>query len=228
MKKAISTGRQGFTLIEILIVISILAILMVMAVAVLNPAAQTNKANDARRKNDLNQIKIAFEEYVNDKGCYPTEAVVNGLSCGDNFFAPQGLNSWPCDPVTKVPYYFSIDSKSCPSWYAIMTNLNNKSDSQIPKDWYKSGSGYNVGDGLSTGQVNFGVSSPNVLWYNQSVVLPAICSSGIKECYSYDPNPAVGFTSVGGGIHYNSYTNNCSGCEKVCLVDCCNDGAICQ
>lgn len=64
-------GKKGFTLMELLIVISLIAILLVAVIVVLNPWQQINKARDARRKHDLNILQKTFEDYYNDKGCYP-------------------------------------------------------------------------------------------------------------------------------------------------------------
>ena len=64
-------GRKGFTLIELMVVVTILAIMSMILVGIINPIALVNRGRDARRKKDLARIKTAFEEYYNDKGCYP-------------------------------------------------------------------------------------------------------------------------------------------------------------
>ena len=63
--------RRSFTIVEILIVISIIALLAVISIAVFNPFAQIEKSLDTRRKTDLELLNKAFEDYYNDKGCYP-------------------------------------------------------------------------------------------------------------------------------------------------------------
>ncbi len=51
---------QGFTLLELLIVIAIIAILSVILVLVLNPAETLKKSRDAQRISDLNTLKTAI------------------------------------------------------------------------------------------------------------------------------------------------------------------------
>jgi prepilin-type N-terminal cleavage/methylation domain-containing protein len=69
MSTTIKKLQQGFTIIELLIVIAIIAIL---AGLVLNnfQGAQA-KARDTQRVTDLNNIHSKLEEYHNDNGGYP-------------------------------------------------------------------------------------------------------------------------------------------------------------
>ncbi|MCX6727031.1 MAG: type II secretion system protein, partial [Candidatus Shapirobacteria bacterium] len=122
--------KKGFTLIELLVVMAILAIIMTIMVGILDPAALLNKGYDAQKKKDVNRIKVAFEEYANDnKGCFPTEAVINdkGLlidsNCNKNVFAPW-LSSWPCAPQGKH-YLIYTEPSNCPKWFKVATKLDN-------------------------------------------------------------------------------------------------------
>ncbi|MDP3994354.1 MAG: type II secretion system protein [bacterium] len=64
---------QGFTLIEILVVISIIGVLAALSLTGLG-AARKN-ARDATRKSDLAQYKLALEGYAsNNNGVYPFNA----------------------------------------------------------------------------------------------------------------------------------------------------------
>jgi len=65
--------KKGFTLVELLIVMAILLMMATMMVGTLNSVGIFNKARDARRKKDIGRIKIAFEDYYNDKGCYKSD-----------------------------------------------------------------------------------------------------------------------------------------------------------
>lgn len=69
MLKTIKKAQQGFTIIELLIVIAIIAIL---AGLVLNnfKGAQA-KARDTQRVTDINNIHSKLEEYYNERGGYP-------------------------------------------------------------------------------------------------------------------------------------------------------------
>ncbi len=53
-----SAGREGFTMIEILVVITIIGILATLILANFGPSRA--KARDVQRKTDLNQIKTSL------------------------------------------------------------------------------------------------------------------------------------------------------------------------
>jgi prepilin-type N-terminal cleavage/methylation domain-containing protein len=58
-----STRNQGFTLLELLIVIAIIAILSVILVLVLDPAETLKKSRDSQRMSDLATLKTALGLY---------------------------------------------------------------------------------------------------------------------------------------------------------------------
>jgi len=64
---------QGFTLIEILIVIVLLGILAVAVLSAINPLEQIRKAGDSARKSDAAELLNAYERYFTSFGCYPWE-----------------------------------------------------------------------------------------------------------------------------------------------------------
>ncbi|MDQ3093639.1 MAG: prepilin-type N-terminal cleavage/methylation domain-containing protein [bacterium] len=80
MLKTKQTLKQGFTIIELLIVIAIIAIL---ALLVLNnfQGAQA-KARDTQRRTDLNNVHGKLEEFYNEKGGYPNETLTVALFPG--------------------------------------------------------------------------------------------------------------------------------------------------
>lgn len=65
---------QGFTLVELLLVIGILGVLGAVVLATLNPFTQIQKGRDAKRKADLASIQRALETYYEDNGRYPAQA----------------------------------------------------------------------------------------------------------------------------------------------------------
>ena len=145
---------KGFTLVEILVVMAILLIMIMILIGILNPIALVNKARDSRRKKDLRRIKVAFEEYYNDKGCYPNQSIVDGLMqksyCGGSSIFGRWLKPWPCDPNGNS-YEIQVGyDQNCPKWFRILTILENKNDMAI-----------NMAGVLAT-DPNYAVSSDNI------------------------------------------------------------------
>lgn len=235
MMKIIKNKVRGFTLVELLIVMAILALLAVAMTEVLDPIALMNKGGDAKRKKDIRRIKIAMEEYMTDKGTLPTEATEprlselnNDNSCGGDIFEPW-LTPWPCDPGGKS-YKIAVDiEESPPAWFKVLTKLKNDNDSEIPTWWndYPLGA-YVVKGGYSNAEINFGVSSSNIIWYDRDF---SGCSNdnlcyqresadaGEGHCQTVAPN---GFFCEG---------NNCfvdGDCADECRVSCCERGQPCN
>lgn len=64
---------QGFTLIEILLVIGIIAVLATVVIVALDPAKRFADAKDARRLSDIQSILSAVQQYIVDnKGTLPS------------------------------------------------------------------------------------------------------------------------------------------------------------
>ena len=64
-----SFTRNGFTLVELIVVVSILAILAgALIPRITNRMAQSR---DAQRLADIRTIKTAVDQYFSDKGTYP-------------------------------------------------------------------------------------------------------------------------------------------------------------
>ncbi len=225
-KKFFWIGTKGITLVELLVCVSILAILILILTTTLNPIAMMNRGNDARRKKDLNKIKTAFEEYLNDKGHYPDAALVDQLmqrsNCGSNVMAPW-LNTWPCDPISGEPYKILTDSPEALKWYKVFTNLENKTDSDVPSGWYHLPDTYHMGE-MTALDVNYGVSSTNVNWYDPFI-------DGNCTYHPLDHTQDV-CNFYQDGSCKGASNNACSGsncyaspsCDKKCKVACCEAG----
>lgn len=65
------SARQGFTLVEMLVVISIIAVIAGMVVGLAGGAARKNKI--ARVQTDLNKLVMAIENFKNKYGSYPPD-----------------------------------------------------------------------------------------------------------------------------------------------------------
>ena len=176
----LKNNNNGFTLVELLVVMTILAMFAVMMVGILNAIGITNKGRDAQRKKDLNRIKIAFEEYFNDKGYFPKEDVLTQLrdknNCGKHIDVFPNLNIWPCDPNGN-PYY--VLTEVDPHTFRVITDLQYKKDKDIPLGWYVRGDFNLPSLGLTTNNANYGVSSSNILWYEGAVRDYSMCNTGV-------------------------------------------------
>jgi len=121
--KKIINNKNGFTLIEILVVISAIGLLATIVLVSLNYARE--KSNFAKIVGDLDQIAKAIELYNTSFGKYPedkTPADVNGVSesITDNDFngilenapdiIPNYLPSWPQPPCSIQDYQYDYDN----------------------------------------------------------------------------------------------------------------------
>ena len=204
--------------------ISILAMMSVILIGIINPTALVNRGKDARRKKDLARIKVAFEEYYNDKGCYPNQAKIDELGspavCDSvSIFAPW-LAPWLCDPDGD-PYEIVIDGSdiNCPNVYRAYTTLDNTKDKDIPEGWGVTVWPYDTIDP----PVNYGVSSLNVNWYRG--IEPVECMDGSiwnGTCYYRNPGPALSSIS---GCSESANPGNCFWANSVsCPTNCCWNG----
>lgn len=111
-------------MIELLIALVIVGIMIL--VLALGQGLQFARGEDARRKSDFARLKVAFEDYYNDKGCYPPPALLQ--RCGSSDLAPW-IAKVPCDPQSRQPYAYYMDS-SC-KWFALFTTLGDTKDPVI-------------------------------------------------------------------------------------------------
>lgn len=92
--------KDGFTLIEVLLVIAILAILAAVVIVALNPAKQFGEAQNAQRRSDVRSILDAVHQYTIDNyGSLPSEEIPSGTTCTDDG-AEICLPDISCDGVS--------------------------------------------------------------------------------------------------------------------------------
>jgi prepilin-type N-terminal cleavage/methylation domain-containing protein len=181
MHRVMIKTKTGYTLIELLITVSIIAILIIGALFTLN--RQRDRADDARVKAELDRLKIAFEEYHNDHGCYPPAEWFDSVDdCGSNQLSPY-LGAIPCDRNTGLPYVLETDETSC-TWYKLYARLDRpERDDQA------------VAQRSSTGSTkgNYGVSSANVtvsVYYESPESSAAASSTPSPSSPSPSPEPS--------------------------------------
>ena len=83
-------NEQGFTLIELIVVVTIIGILA--AVAVVNVRNAQRKAQETALRDDLTQMRKAIDNFYADKQRYPHDL---------NELVPDYLRAIPKDPITK-------------------------------------------------------------------------------------------------------------------------------
>ena len=168
-KQAMPAGRQGFTLIELMIVMVIMGILVTIGVTAFTSSMK--KGRDSTRKANLRAITNALEMYYNDNGRYPagdTNGAIVGCSsvlpiiptpCVINsaFKDANGtmyMQQLPSDPQypSKIYYYRAPST----SQFQIYARLENNQDPALITPTPP------VPSCGSSGSCNWGLSSGNI------------------------------------------------------------------
>lgn len=158
-------GIQGFTLVEIMVVLGIIGILASATLITLNPLAQINKGRDSKRKAELGQLQKALQLYYSDYGKYPDDfsykILPDGMASPINWGDPWTpyIQVLPKDPSGSRTYiYISPDADN--QMYRIYANLE-----QGVNDPQTCDNGDNCPNAPSGnacgGPCNYGVASPN-------------------------------------------------------------------
>jgi len=111
------SNQDGFTLIEIMVVILILGLLATIVVQSLRGA--TDKGKRVKAQADIAEIKTGLDRYYLDSGSYPTsdqglQALVSAPGSGKvpaNYETGGYLQSIPTDPWGN-PYFYQSDGNS--------------------------------------------------------------------------------------------------------------------
>ena len=140
-----SENEDGFSLLELLIVISIISIVLVSIPITFNFRTQVDKGYDVTRKKDLNFLSTRLEEFYSDHTRYPKpdeichnetaelEDVFDSGSvccniCG-KASTPAGMASYvnplPCDPQYSTrDYLYEILNNDNPQSYKIYSHIS--------------------------------------------------------------------------------------------------------
>jgi prepilin-type N-terminal cleavage/methylation domain-containing protein len=165
-------AKQGFTLIEILIVVAIIAILASVVLIGLGPTQQAGR--DARRLSDLRQVQNGLELYYNKCGYYPGDTQA-GAACGAHVAttgygipgaaSPKlvgalpatlvGVSSLPNDPTSGKHYWYTTDAAG--TIYLLETQLENANNSIFTSYTAPNGlASYTTGDGVQNACTGLG------------------------------------------------------------------------
>ena len=96
-QKKFVSGKSGFTLLELLIVIGILAILSAVVVFILNPAETLRKSRDAQRIADLSTVKSALGFYLVHTGTPLLDNTAGNTTCKNGTGIDTIYYSYPSD-----------------------------------------------------------------------------------------------------------------------------------
>ncbi len=125
--------NQGFTLIELIIVIAIIALLAAATFVAINPARRVGNAGDATRWQDLSAVADAFQAYLADNNSsLPSSTMSSGVTY---MLATTtgGSGTAGCDATTTSAFL------------VLDTLIDDGYIGQIPKDpLYTSSNGYNT------------------------------------------------------------------------------------
>ncbi len=88
-----SIRNQGFTLVELLVVIAIIAVLAAVVVLVVNPVELTKRSRDAVRLSDLASLQQAINVVVQDSTLTPLETYCT---------PPADAGTLPCTDTSNV------------------------------------------------------------------------------------------------------------------------------
>lgn len=101
--KGLPAGRQGFTLLELLIAITIIGILS--TIGTLSYSTAQKKTRDMRRKDDMRLVQQGMEQYYGDNNsAYPATCTLTAT------YLPGGM---PTDPKTGDAYAATTGWSAC-------------------------------------------------------------------------------------------------------------------
>lgn len=118
----IKNNRQGFTLVELMIVITVIAILA--TIAAVSFTRVQKQARDTKRKGDLRSLSTALQAYFTEKTAYPTTAA------GTAALAPTYIPVVPTDPINSGAYTYNNNATS--GTYSICATLEAPGDATKP------------------------------------------------------------------------------------------------
>lgn len=149
--------KNGFTLVEIMVVVLIVGILASMIT--INLSSARVKGRDSKRQSDMEAMAAALEIYYSQNKTYPVASSWAALKdfpdptgAGKKFY-PTYISNWLLDPVNEsglfpkvYSYYYKVTDDG--SMFVVDTRLEGKAtcdsaieltDSTKKDDFYKSG-----------------------------------------------------------------------------------------
>jgi prepilin-type N-terminal cleavage/methylation domain-containing protein len=184
MKKNFFNHKQGFTLVEMLIVIVIIGILASALIPRLSQARE--RANDTARKAHIQNIATVLIAYQIDRGSYPSTAgPISGI-------APQligaGLSSVPTDPDANRSFLgIGLSTTTCTA-----SPIGQYMYTPIRKNWISS-AGFVLMAGTQTEWGSNFVFDTNQTnnWFAAGCITSDVNFNAIPECPSFIDGPSA-------------------------------------
>jgi type II secretion system protein G len=120
-------SQNGFTIVELLIVIVVIGILAAITIVAYNGAQQ--RARDASRTAAVKNVMKALELYRVDNGVYPsvgTDGTGYALSTLSTALVPTYMKAIPSDPNTSGTNYQYVRSTAASGAYGIRISYEAK------------------------------------------------------------------------------------------------------
>lgn len=119
-----SRARQGFTLVEMLLVLVILAVLA--AIVIPKFSGRSQQAKETAAKSQISSIELALDAFEVDNGFYPAgatglNALVDQPNNAQNWKGPYLKKGVPLDPWGN-PYIYTYPGKNNPRGYDLLSN----------------------------------------------------------------------------------------------------------
>ena len=121
-------NENGFTLLELLVVISIIGILAALILANLNSTRE--RARDATRQSDIKQYQTSLGQYASENtGIYPIHHTTAVVICNNNTLWQTELKLPTCidDPQADTEQYRYL-SNDTGTEYAVWAQLENSEE----------------------------------------------------------------------------------------------------
>jgi prepilin-type N-terminal cleavage/methylation domain-containing protein len=194
---------QGFTLVELLIVIALLGVIATIVIAAINPIEQANKARDAGYKNDASELVSAIQRYYASQSNFPW-TTLNPATTADAAFgwvSADSITVGLCAAAGTACQSAAASPAPLIGSYELQTSF-------LSKAWIGAGS---QSDRLFIGKATGSSSGVYVCWIpkansNRQTLITSCAAGSTVSCKMANLTIAGGFTSAG----TPSYTGGCT------------------
>lgn len=194
---------QGFTLVELLIVIALLGVIATIVIAAINPIEQANKARDAGYKNDASEMVSAVQRYYASESNFPWTTLDPTKTADLQFgwVSADDVTVGLCAAAGTACQSTAASPAPLISSYELATSF-------LSKAWIGAGS---QSDKLYIGKATGSSSGVYVCWIpksssNRQALITSCASGSTVSCKMANLSISGGFTSAG----TPSYTGSCT------------------